>query len=395
MSADRRAYAGPAILSMGFRPFFLAASLFALGAVPVWVLAWGGRLALGGPFVPTDWHIHEMVWGFAGAAVAGFLFTAVPNWTGRMPTRGWPLAGLLALWLLGRLAVAGLLGLEPVGVLLVDGAFLLAVGAMIAREIVAGRNWRNLVVLGPVLMLWAANVLFHLEAMSQGTADVGRRLGLSVVLFLVTLIGGRIIPSFTRNWLVKAGESRLPAPVGRFDGVCLLAGGVALLGWSLAPGALAGAGLVLAGALHAARLARWRGWATRKSALLLMLHVAYGFVPLGLVATGVGEWGLLPVAAGLHLLGVGAVGGMILAVMMRATMGHTGRELAAGPWLGVAFGLVVVAAGLRAGLAEVSLFGVTGLTAAATLWTLGFAGFAVRVGPWLLTPRVAERRANP
>ena len=155
MREPKPTYDGPPILSMGFRPFFLAASLFALGAVPIWILAWGGRLTLGGPFVPTDWHIHEMIWGFASAAVAGFLFTAVPNWTGRMPTRGWPLAALLGLWLLGRLAVAGLLWLPPVGVLVVDGSFLLAVAAMITREIVAGKNWKNLVVLGPVLVLWA------------------------------------------------------------------------------------------------------------------------------------------------------------------------------------------------------------------------------------------------
>jgi uncharacterized protein involved in response to NO len=326
--------------------------------------------------------------------VAGFLFTAVPNWTGRMPTRGWPLAALLGLWLLGRLAVGGLLRLPPVGVLLVDGSFLLAVAAMITREIVAGKNWKNLVVLGPVLVLWAANLVFHLEALTEGTADVGRRLGLSVILFLITLIGGRIIPSFTRNWLVKAGSSRLPVPVNRFDGICLVATGVALLGWSLVPGVVTGTGLAVAGLLQAVRLSRWRGWATRNSALLLMLHVAFGFVPAGLVATGLGEWGLLPMAAGLHLLGVGVVGGMILAVMMRATMGHTGRELAAGPLLAGAFALVVAAAAVRAGLADVSFGGVSGLTVAAALWTAAYAGFAVGVWPWLLQPRVGERRPN-
>lgn len=388
----RRAYEGPAVLSMGFRPFFLACALWATIAVPVWVLAWGGWVTLGGPFVPTDWHIHEMVWGFGAAAIAGFLFTAVPNWTGRMPMQGWPLALLLGLWLLGRLAVGGLLGLPPLGVLAADAAFLLAVALMIGREIVAGRNWRNLMVLGPVTLLLAGNVVFHLEAMASGSAEVGRRLGLAVVVFLITLIGGRIIPSFTRNWLAQRDAERLPVPANRFDMACLVAGGAALLLWSLWPGAIAGSALVVAGVLHAVRLARWRGWDTRRSAILLMLHVAYGFVPLGLVAVGLAGWGLLPPAVGMHLLGVGAMGGMILAVMMRATMGHTGRELAAGPVLAVAFGLVVAAAGLRAGLAEAVVLGVSGLTGAAALWTLAFAAFAARVGPWLLAPRVAARR---
>lgn len=380
---------------MGFRPFFLASALWAILAVPAWVLAWNGQLAIGGPFIPTDWHIHEMVWGFGAATVAGFLFTAVPNWTGRMPTQGWPLLMLLSLWVLGRIAVAGLLRLPPLGVLAADSAFLLAVAAMIGREIVAGRNWRNLVVLGPVTVLLLANVTFHLESMALGTAEIGRRLGLAVVIFLITLIGGRIIPSFTRNWLVKRGDARLPAPVGRFDGLTLAAGGLSLLAWSLWPGAFSGALLAVAGVLHGLRLARWRGLATRRSAILAMLHVAYAFVPLGLVATGLAGWGLLPLAVGMHLFGIGAMGGMVVAVMLRATMGHTGRDLVAGPWLVAAFGLVVAAAGLRAGLAEVSLLGATGLTWAAMFWTGAFGLFVLRAGPWLLKPRVAARQPNP
>jgi uncharacterized protein involved in response to NO len=392
--SPRAAYAGPPVLSMGFRPFFLAAALSAVTAVPIWLLVWTGRVTLGGPFVPTDWHIHEMIWGFGAAAIAGFLFTAVPNWTGRLPTQGTPLLVLLGLWSLGRLAVAGALGLPPLGVLVVDASFLLAVAAMIGREIVAGRNWRNLMVLLPVTLLLVANVAFHLEARAWGSTEIGRRLGLSVVVFLITLIGGRIIPSFTRNWLVQQGSRRLPAPAGRFDMICLLAGAAALLLWSVRPGSLAGTALALAAVLHAVRLVRWQGLATWRSAILLMLHLAYAFVPLGLFATGLAGWGLLPLAAGMHLLGIGAIGGMVLAVMMRATMGHTGRELAAGPVLAVAFGLVLPAAGLRVGLAEVTLLGLPGLTWAAALWTVAFGLFTLRAGPWLLQPRLAPRRPS-
>ncbi|TNC73283.1 NnrS family protein [Rubellimicrobium roseum] len=392
--SGRPPYEGPALLSYGFRPFFLLSALFAVAVMPAWMLVRDGTLALGGPFNPVDWHIHEMIWGYTGAVVAGFLFTAVPNWTGRMPTRGWPLAALAGLWVGGRLAVAGLLPLPPLGVRAVDGAFLLAVGAMILREIVAGRNWRNMMVLGPVLILWASNLLFHWETMRDGAADAGRRLGFAVIVFLIMLIGGRIIPSFTRNWLAKRGEARLPVPFNRFDGASLALGAASLLGWSALPGRATGGMLVAAGLLHVMRLSRWQGWATWRSPLLLMLHVAYGFVPLGLVATGLAGWDLLPLAAGLHLLGVGAIGGMTLAVMMRATMGHTGRDLVAGPWLAGAFATMVVAAVLRAGLPEATLAGVSGLTLAAALWTVGFGIFVLKAGPWLVQPQAARRAPN-
>ena len=291
----RDPYSGPALFSYGFRPFFLAASLFALAVVPVWLAVWQGRLTLAGPFQPVDWHVHEMLFGYAAAVIAGFLFTAIPNWTGRMPTRGWPLMALVALWLAGRLAVAGLLPLRPLAVMALDGAFLLAIVAMAAREIAAGRNWRNLMVVAPATLFLAANLVFHAEAMRAGSADVGRRLGIAVVVFLITLIGGRIIPSFTRNWLVQRAAPRLPVPFGRFDGLCLASGALALLAWTARPdGAPTALVLALAGLLHLARLGRWRGAATWPSPLLLMLHVAYLFVPLGLLCTAAAAAGIVP-----------------------------------------------------------------------------------------------------
>ena len=392
----RPPYAGPAILSHGFRPFFLAASLFAAGVIPVWILLWRGEIAPRGPFAPVDWHAHEMLFGYAAAVIAGFLFTAIPNWTGRMPTRGWPLAALVAVWLAGRLAVAGLPPLPPVAVMAFDCAFLLLIAAMAGIEIAAGRNWRNLMVVAPVLLLLAANATFHIEAMRTGTSDIGRRLALAVVVFLITLIGGRVIPSFTRNWLVQRGIARLPVPFGRFDGLCLGSGAAALLAWAVLPDAGGTAVLlVVAGGLHLARLARWRGEATWSSPLLLMLHVAYLFVPLGLLATACAAAGLVIPAVGVHLLGIGAIGGMTMAVMMRATKGHTGRGLVAGPWLSAAFALVVAAAILRVAAPDRALLpGLDGLTAAATLWTLGYGILAVRLAPWLMLPNAARRTAR-
>ena len=386
----RSDFTGPTLFSYGFRPFFLAAGVLAALVVPLWMLVWTGHAQLGGPFSPIDWHIHEMLFGYVPAALAGFLFTAIPNWTGRLPKQGWPLAALLALWMAGRLAVAGAGGLRAPAVLAVDGAFLVALTAVIAVEIVAGRNWRNLKVLAPVLVLAGANVLFHIEAMTQGTAEVGRRLGFAVVIFLIMLIGGRIIPSFTRNWLARRGEGPMPAPFGRFDAGSLVAAVLAFGIWTAAAeGAAVSAALALAGALHLARLLRWQGIRCLRSPLLLMLHISYAFIPAGLVTLAAGYS-----VAGLHLLGIGAIGGMTLSVMMRAAMGHTGRALVAGGLLATAFALLVLAALLRSAVPHGSLAGVSGLLLAATHWTAAFALFVWRVGPWLAAPSVARRQPN-
>ncbi|WP_212524067.1 NnrS family protein [Actibacterium sp. MT2.3-13A] len=391
----RQEYSGPTILSFGFRPFFLGAILFALAVVPVWLLVWHGTLEAPGPFLPADWHVHEMIFGYAAAVVAGFLFTAVPNWTGRMPARGIPLAALFALWILGRLAVWGALGLPPLAVLAIDCAFLFAVIAMIAREIIAGRNWRNLKVLVPLTLLCLANAMFHAETMISGSSAIGRRLGLAVLIFLIMLIGGRIIPSFTRNWLAKTGAQRMPAPFSRFDTASLFAAVPGLALWVLLPETpAAGVLLVLAGGIHLARLSRWRGGAVCPSPLLLMLHVAYLFVPLGLISAGLAPFGLLSPAAGAHLLGIGAVGGMTLAVMARATLGHTGRDLVAGPVLTAAFVLLMAAAAARvAGFQDIAP-GIDGVLLAGLLWTAAFALLAWRVIPWLAAPRLARKAAS-
>lgn len=383
----------PPLLSHGFRTFFLAATLFAIAVVPLWFAVWRGDVNLGGPFPPLDWHVHEMIFGYAGAVIAGFLFTAVPNWTGRMPIRGWPLMLLALLWLAGRLAVAGLPPLPPLAVMAVDAAFLAAIALMILVEIVAGRNWRNLKVMVPVLLLLAANVTFHAETMIEGTSDIGRRLGLAAVLFLIMLIGGRIVPSFTRNWLVRQGSPSLPAPFSRFDAACLVAGALALAAWTVAPAyAPTGALLALAGLLHLLRLARWRGAASWRSPLLAMLHLAYLFLPLGLLATAAGAFGLTPAATGTHLLGIGAIGGMTVAVMIRASKGHTGRPLEAGAILTVGFVLILAAAPVRAFMAGQAVLGLDGVALAALLWTLGFAAVALRLAPWLVTPNSDRRR---
>jgi uncharacterized protein involved in response to NO len=394
---SRPAYSGPALFSYGFRPFFLMAGLFAALIVPLWMAVWSGHVTLGGPFAPIDWHIHEMLFGYPSTVIAGFLFTAIPNWTGRMPTRGWPLMVLATLWVAGRLAVAGAFGLGPVAIMVMDCAFMAGIGAMVVAEIVAGRNWGNLKVVVPVLVYLVANITFHLEAMSQGQADVGRRLGFAMVVMLILLIGGRIIPSFTRNWLMRRAQERdtdpgaMPAPVGRLDAASLGLTLLALMLWVALPeSAFAGSGMMLAGVAQGVRLVRWQGWRTMASPLLWMLHLAFAFLPCGLFAVGLGGFELLPAATGLHLLGIGGVGGMTLAVMMRASLAHTGRALEVGPMLTAGFVCVALAAIIRASAPPES-----GLWLAAGLWTAGFAAFVGHYAPILTTAKAGRKRPNP
>lgn len=390
-SRDRmRAWRGPALLTYGFRPFFLLGGLWALLAMLAWLAMLAGHLALPTAFDPVSWHAHEFLFGYLGAVVAGFLLTAVPNWTGRLPLVGWPLAGLVALWLAGRLAVALSAWLPWLLVATADLAFPLVLALLIGREIVAGRNWRNLLVLAMLVVFALGNALFHLEAArgEYAAAGVGLRVGLAAALLMIAVIGGRIVPSFTRNWLVKRQSARLPSPpMQGFDKAALLVLLAALLLWILLPAhPLAGAALLLAGLLHLARLLRWAGHLTLPEPLLAVLHLGYAFLPLGALAEGARI--LLPDCPGLqaaqHLWMAGAIGLMTLAVMTRATLGHTGQELRAGAGTVAIFAAITAAALLRlaAGLlpAHHSLL----LTLAGAAWIAAFAGFALLYGPLLL-----------
>lgn len=391
----RSAYDGPALFSYGFRPFFLVATAYALGVVPVWLLIWRRTIPLSGHLAPVSWHVHEMLFGYGAAVVAGFLFTAVPNWTGRMPIRGWPLMTLLALWIFGRLACAGVLGLPPVIVMGIDVAFLASVAAMVAREIVAGRNWQNLKILVPLTLLMGANAMHHVQAMQYGTAPFPERAGIAILVFLIILIGGRITPSFTRNWLVRTGSPERPSPFGIFDAVSVIAGASALVLWIVAPQAqVTGIALAVAAVLHLLRLLRWLGILTLGSPLLTMLHISYAFIPLGLAAASLAAFGLAEQATPSHLLGIGAIGGMTLAVMMRATLGHTGRDLVSGPILNLAYVAIVGAALARiAGPSDV-FPGIDGIHLAAALWTLGFGLALRRLLPCLVQPRQHSRTSG-
>ena len=388
----RRAYSGPALFSYGFRPFFLAGAAWAAIGIMLWMLQYSGVLGFPAALSPLDWHIHEMLFGYVAAVIAGFLLTAIPNWTGRLPISGAPLAALATLWLAGRIAVlaSGTLGLALAAA--IDLSFLLTLAAVAAREIVAGNNWRNLRVLAVLGVLIAGNAVFYLEVQTYGAGNYGIRLALAAVIVLIMLIGGRIVPSFTHNWLARQGDGRLPVPFSRFDAVCLGTSVLALVLWvAWLSGIVVGALLMLAGVLHFARLARWAGDRTVADRLVLILHVGYLFVPIGFVLLGAAMlWpASVPSSAGIHAWTVGAIGIMTLAVMTRASLGHTGQKLAATPatQLIYAFALLAVATRIIGAFEpSIALMYVAGLA-----WFAAFAGFCVVYGPLLLSRPPASK----
>ena len=388
-----RSATGPAILSMGFRPFFLLAGLWAAAGLALSIVAMLGPVTLPTAFDPVTWHLHEMLFGYVAATLTGFLLTAIPNWTGNLPLQGPPLAGLALLWIAGRAAIAtsAVIGAEAAAV--VDTAFLAAVVALTGREVIAGRNWRNLPVIVAVCLFLAGNMLVHAEA--YGAIDAGGaggRLSIAVIVALIALVGGRITPSFTRNWLVKRGENDLPASFGGLDKVALATTVAALALWIVLPDSnVTAASIALAACATAVRLARWRGHATGAEALVWVLHLGYAWVPVGLGLLALSHWWeALPQSAALHALTVGAVGTMTLAVMSRATMGHTGRDLHAGPALTIAYPLVSVAALARIASALWADAMLPLLWLAAAAWIAAFAIYLVVCGPMLLFRKPAS-----
>ena len=387
-SKSRRLYSGPAVLSFGFRPFFLAGALWAIVSVMLWLPQYFGELTLNMAFQPLDWHAHEALFGYVAAIVTSFLLTAVPNWTGRLPLQGRPLLLLLAVWLAGRAAVAFSAHIGWVPAAIVDCAFLALVCAAVAREIMAGKNWRNLKVLIFVGLLFLANVIFHVEAHFAGSATYGRRFGVAATIALVMLIGGRVIPSFTHTFLQRRGAGRLPTTFNRFDGFCLAGSVAALAGWVLAPdNRIVGLLLIAVGLLNLFRLARWAGDRTSGEALVLILHLAYLFVPLGFVLSGLAAWTGIPLSAGLHAWAVGAIGVMTMAVMTRSSLGHTGQALHAGKGVQAIYAAVLLAAAARIFAALAPQWSFFSLHVAAFAWSFAFLGFAMAFGGALLRPR--------
>jgi uncharacterized protein involved in response to NO len=358
---------------------------------PLWLAIYFLGVEQGGPMQGLTWHAHEMLFGYLGAVMAGFILTAVPNWTGRLPLSGAPLAALAALWLAGRTAM--LFDPEPFSGAILDLAFPLALALSVWREIVAGRNFRNIPIALLLSLFAAANLLDHLAASFPVLDGYGIRLALAVAAMMIALVGGRITPSFTRNFLARIGLAPLPAPMDNLDRVALATTALSLAGWVVVPdAALVGAGLAAAGMLLAARLLRWSGGHALGEPIVLILHFGYLWLAVALLLLGVACLlpSSMPASAAIHALTAGAVGTMTLAVMTRVTRGHTGRPIIADRATIAIYLLVTIGATLRALAPFMDDLYVPVLIAGGVSWSAAFALFVLVYGPMLAGRRVAS-----
>lgn len=385
-----RMEASPPFLRGGFRPFFFLGPLWAVIALSLWLLALAGAVQLPSGFDSIAWHRHEMLFGFVGAIIAGFLLTAVPNWTGRLPIAGSPLAALVSLWIAGRLAVLFSAGIGALPAAIIDVGFFVVLALLAAREVLESKN-RNLPVVGLIFLFGLVDAADHAGAAGLLPADHAWKCAVALVIILISLIGGRIIPSFTRNWLSKQGvREGLPTQPGRFDIAVIGLTAFAFLAWITAPqGWLTGALFAVAAAGQAVRLARWKGWKTLADPLVLILHVGYAWVPIGLALLAAVDFGApVPRSAAVHALTAGAMATMILAVMSRATLGHTGRELRASAATQAAYVLVTAAAMLRVSASLGLLDYRLGMDVAGAAWMGAFLLFLGAYGPILWSSRI-------
>jgi uncharacterized protein involved in response to NO len=389
-----------AFFSYGFRPFFLGAAVYAALLMTVWI-AWIATSATGTAAFqlpvagsPYAWHAHEFVFGFAMAAVAGFLLTAVPNWTGALPLSGAPLVVLFLVWIAGRvvMAVSGLLPQTVVAT--TDLSFLPLLGVFAARQLLVKPAPRNIVFLVILLALTLVNLAFHLATAGVISWEplTVVRVGLMAVAIIIAIIGGRIIPAFTHNWLHLNGVTGpMPRRIDWLDRASILSLVTFVMLQALAvPPALIGGVALLASAINGTRLYLWRGWATRSEPIVFILHLGYAWIVAGLLLSAVNAWtDAVPASLASHAFGTGAAGTMILAVMTRASLGHTGRSIVAPRAIVWAYVLVSFSALMRvAGPLVASQYSAVVLSAAALAWIAAFTLFAAVYAPILTTTRV-------
>jgi uncharacterized protein involved in response to NO len=387
------------LFSYAFRPLFLLATVYAIVVVPLWVGAWLGYLPFPGTLgTPIWWHAHEMTFGFAGAAVGGFALTAVATWTDRPPVSGAPLLVLSGLWLIARIAflLPSPSFLAPA--ILADVGYGALLFALMGREVISVGNERNYKLLLILGLLVVSNAIFFLGVTrSAGWSMTGLHSGLWLIVLLVNLIAGRIIPAFTRNWLKRRAVDEVKLPP-MFDRLDLVSTGL-LVAFAIfqvleAPGRLTALLGLLTSVFLFARLARWQGIRAREEPLVWVLHVAYLWLPVGVLLLSLAEIGLIPQTSGIHALTGGAITTMIVAVASRAALGHTGRPLESHPVLTASYALITIAAICRVA----ATFGPAArglLMAAATAWCLGFICFAWRYVPILTQARVQRQGSLP
>ena len=384
-----------AVFAYGFRPFFLLSGIYAALVVPLWL-----GTHLGVPLWATAWpsglwHAHEMVFGFATAAIAGFLLTAVPSWTGTPPRTGVSLASLAALWVAGRVAM-WMTGIAPAWLVgAIDMAFLPALAWAIMGSLKTLKGPRNRVFLIFIGLLTVANGLTHLAAQGYGTPILGSELAIDILAIMIAIIGGRVIPAFTTNALAADGREDAVRATPSWDILAptlVAATALADVGRTLWPEYTPVAGIVALSAAYVNgwRLAGWATWHCRGKSILWVLHLGYAWLVAGLAAKGLAAFGWFDSTSAIHALGVGMIGTMPLAIMSRAALGHTGRPLIAVRAITLAYVLVTVAALARIWAAEADE-PIVFLIVAAAAWTTAFTAFSIVYWPILTRPRVDGR----
>lgn len=377
------------LFAAGFRPFFLLSGLYAGVVLPLWLALYVGVMPQFG-LAPLLWHGHEMIFGFVVAAISGFLLTAVPNWTNSRPVTGAALAGLVLLWLAGRAAVLASAYLPLWLVAVVDLAYLPLLGVALAAPLIAAGRWRNIAFLFLLLLLFVGNLLVYGEVLFHWDSGIaGLHLAIMAVALIVAVVGGRIVPSFTANWLRLTGRPVMTMPLPWLERAAVLSlaavgAAVVLIPHNILTGALA----LLAAVIHTIRLSRWHGLKTLTHPILWVLHLGYLALVLGLVLVAVSTvWPPLTLAVALHALTAGCFGLMILGMMSRVSLGHTGRELRVSGWIVTAYVFVAVGTVLRLIAPLFDRAQIPLLHSGGSLWALAFLIFVIVYTPILLAPR--------
>ena len=374
-----------ALWNLGFRPFYLLAGLLAALSVFFWTAQFAGWLGPHGYLGDPRWHAHEMIFGYAFAVLVGFLFTAGHNWTNRPTPTGMPLAAIAVLWLAGRVLV---IAPSPLLAAAADTAFAIAASAGLAVPLLASRNRRNYFFVPLLLGLGAADLAFHLAM--AGVIDFpvqrGLQAGLDLILFVVAVMGGRVIPMFTANAIPGTNALRLPWLERTVLGATLALLAADLLG--LPPAAIA-AIAAIAGLAHALRLLLWKPWVTAGRPILWILHLSYAWIAVHLALRALAAVGSVPASLATHALTIGAIGGITIGMMTRTSRGHTGRALQTNAYETAAYVLVQVAAAVRVFLPMLNPeLQLTAIVASGILWSAAFSLFTITYWPILTRARI-------
>jgi uncharacterized protein involved in response to NO len=384
MTPPRTAAGGFALWNLGFRPFYLLASVFAAVSILLWIAEYAGYLP-GGYLRDPVWHAHEMLFGYTIAVVTGFLFTAVRNWTGQPTPTGALLAGYALLWILGRVTV---LMPYPVIAAIVNAAFPIAVAIGLAAPLARSGNRRNYFFVALLLLLGLVTLAVHLARLGfvGWPARASLQLGLDVVLFIIAVVAGRVVPMFTNNAIAGARAARKPlVEQASLGGILVLIAADGLLPDSSALAVLA----IAVAVAHAIRLSLWRPWRTASTPLVWILHVAYGWIVVYLALRALAAWGYVAAPLAVHALTIGTIGGMTIGMMTRTARGHSARPLVADRYDVTCYALVQLAALVRVfgGIALPEFYRAT-VVLSGLCWSSAFALYAIRYWPILTRPRL-------